>query len=307
MKFQDVRLQENRTCLIKLNFFEGPLDLLLYLVRKAEVDIKEIKVAEICEQYLAYIEVVDFLNLDLAGEFLLMAATLIRLKANEILPREQMEPVMIDGQPVDRDALIRQIQEYAKYKAAASELKKLEAENLGTFRRGKPDLPEFNYDDFLTMSDAKVFDLVLAFQKIINRKVKKEGFFLDKEAYHIDGQIEWIIGLLADQGKLEFSALFGEEDSRSKMITTFLAVLELVRIGKISIVQSEHFGPIWITQSEGEKSMLEPELNADHPEVVSVMEEIKEAVEIADEHLQERGIRPGSKDVQIIVEYEKPE
>jgi len=149
---------------------------------------------------------------------------------------------------IDRETLIRQIEEYHKFKMMARELKRLEGENLGTFFRGQPEDPGFSYEDFINLSDAKVFDLLLAFQKIINRKAKKTGYFLEGEVYHIDDQVEWILGLLADRGQLEFNALFGENDSRQKLVTTFLAVLELVRIGQIAIQQESHFGELWIHQ-----------------------------------------------------------
>jgi len=234
---------------VKLSLFEGPLDLLLYLVTKAEVEITEISVAEIAKQYLAYLDVIRELNIEVASEYLSMAATLVRLKSREVLGDED-EEALEGGEEeiVSRQQLIEKLLEYKKYKEAAGSLRVYESERFGSFARGKPEEVEVQDDEEgVNLGSIGVFDLISAFKRVLERArdEEKQGH-VAPEAVHLDDRIERVLTVLQDVEEVEFEKLFEDDWRRLVLIVTFMAILELVKMQKIAFRQEESFGKIFV-------------------------------------------------------------
>ncbi|MDR3013160.1 MAG: segregation/condensation protein A [Chitinispirillales bacterium] len=241
---------------VQLDLFEGPLDLLLYLVNKAEVNIVDIKVAEIAVQYLAYLDVMRDLNIDIAGEYLNMAATLVRLKARELLPDSAPEDLGEgDGGIYDRDQLIAALVEYKKFKEAADALKNYEARQFGSYGRGMVETfeeitaPTLGNEE-ITVGDVSIFDLVSAFKSILERAVEeKPDHVVEVENCRIDDRIEYIFTILSDLGhgrEARFVDLFADNRKKIVLVVTFMAILELAKMGRIRFRQETAFGEIFV-------------------------------------------------------------
>ena len=234
---------------VKCSLFEGPLDLLLYLVNKAEVDIVQIPVAQITEQYLVYLDIMRNLNIDIAAEYLYMASTLIRLKARELLPDAEPEPLPEEGGIYNREQLVEQLLAYKKFKEAAMSLRHSEADQLGCFTRGTTDEQYLGaapvQESFL--GSITVFDLITAFKNILNRaSVEEKYHYVNVDNIKIDDRIEHVLGILADDGELRFEELFAGDSRKIVLIVTFMAVLELIKMGSIQFRQEEQFGAIFV-------------------------------------------------------------
>jgi segregation and condensation protein A len=235
---------------VKLPVFEGPLDLLLYLIKKEEVDIYEVELGKICDQYLAYIDSLEDLEIEVAGEFLVIAATLVYIKSRTLLPVDQQMPVDDEEEGEDpRLELIRQLVEYKKFKDAAAELSDRQQLQERLFHRDvKPDLPK---PEKQTFGDVSTLDLVRAFQKILQRIREKQGFKeIEAEQFTVSQKIELILRRIEDEGNVAFSSLFIEYCSRAELAVTFLAVLELVRLKQIRVRQGEAFGEIELVRPD---------------------------------------------------------
>ena len=243
---------------VKFEVFEGPLDLLLYLIKKEEVDIYEVNLTQLATQFLEYIEVMRMLDLEIAGEFLVMAATLMYIKSRELLPRDQqVQPEGEDEGEDPRWELIRQLVEYKKFKDAAARLQQLEISQENTFPRvpGKPEFPE---EPSTAKPSVSLFDLVSAVGNVLKRFTEKsEGereIFQDR--WTVSEKIESIVKLLSEKAPLKFSELFSEASNRTEVVVTFLAILELIRLKQIVAIQQEDFGDIEIAKaSEVERSV----------------------------------------------------
>ena len=227
---------------IKLDIFEGPLDLLLYLIKKNEIDIYDIPIALITEQYLEYIEMLRSLNLDLAGEFLVLAATLIHIKSRLLLPVEEDPAAEEEEDP--RAELVRQLLEYQAFKEAALQLDNRPVLERDVFTRScpvtGPDDPEV--DESFTEMD--VFDLVKAFQQIIARLDKEERIEINTEEMSLADRINDIMERLREYKHLTFTELLGERTDRRWILYTFLALLELMKLRMIRAYQGEPYGVI---------------------------------------------------------------
>jgi segregation and condensation protein A len=231
---------------VKFEVFEGPLDLLLYLIKKEEIDIYEVNLTQLATQFLEYIEVMRMLDLEIAGEFLVMAATLMYIKSRELLPRDQQ--VQTEGEDEGDDPrweLIRQLVEYKKFKDAAARLQQLEIAQENTFPRvpGKPEFPE---EPSPVKPAVSLFDLVSAVGNILKRFAERaedeREIFQDR--WTVSEKIEFIVKLLGEKAPLKFSELFSEAANRTEVVVTFLALLELIRLKQIVAVQQEEFGEI---------------------------------------------------------------
>src|SRR5688572_3028537 len=236
---------------VKFEVFEGPLDLLLYLIKKEEVDIYEVNLTQLATQFLEYIEVMRMLDLEIAGEFLVMAATLMYIKSRELLPRDQQ--VQTEGEDEGEDPrweLIRQLVEYKKFKDAAARLQQLEIAQENTFPR-IPGKPEFPAEPSTLRPAVSLFDLVTAVGNILKRFTERNDdereIFQDK--WTVSEKIEFIVKLLAEKKQLKFSDLFSEAFSRAEVVVTFLALLELIRLKQIVAVQEEEFAEIELAQA----------------------------------------------------------
>jgi segregation and condensation protein A len=230
---------------VKLDTFEGPLDLLLYLIRKNEVNIYEIPIALITEQYLGYIALMQELNLDVAGEFLVMAATLIHLKSRTLLPRP--DPGQEDGGPDEdpREALVRRLLEHQKYKAAAELLHDRETVRSAQFMRPDASVAEAAGEEFEPELEVDLFSLLAAFRGVLERASRRPHMVLPPDQISIEDRIQQLLARLSETEACGFEDLFLDGDgSRPFMIVTFLALLEMIRLKLIRVFQSGSFSAI---------------------------------------------------------------
>jgi segregation and condensation protein A len=229
---------------VKLDTFEGPLDLLLHLIRKNEVSVYDIPIALITEQYLSYIELMQELNLDVAGEFLVMASTLIHIKSRTLLPRP--DPAQ-DDQPEEdpREALVRRLLEHQKYKAAAEMLHERETVRSAQFTRPDARVAEAAGDEYEPELEVDLFSLVAAFRGVLERASRRPRMVLPPEQISIEDRIQQLLGRLSETDACGFEQLFEDGDgSRPFMIVTFLALLEMIRLKLVRVFQSGSFGGI---------------------------------------------------------------
>jgi segregation and condensation protein A len=230
---------------VKFEVFEGPLDLLLYLIKKEEVDIYEVNLTRLATQFIEYIDTMRLLDLEIAGEFLVMAATLMYIKSRELLPVDQQAQVEGEDEGEDpRWELIRQLVAYKKFKDAASQLQVLEARQEDVFPR-LPGKLEFDTDAAPTRPEASIFDLVNAVNVVLKRFAKREDLreiFEDK--WSVSEKIEQLMKVITDRPSVRFSELFEGVTSRSEVVVTFLALLELIRLKQLTAMQHDAFGEI---------------------------------------------------------------
>ncbi|HEX5607395.1 MAG TPA: segregation/condensation protein A [Candidatus Binatia bacterium] len=232
---------------VQLEIFEGPLDLLLHLIKKNEVSITDIPIAAITEQYLAALELMQSLNLDVAGEFLVMAATLIHIKSRMLLPAGADEPDEDEG--IDpRDELVRRLLEYERYKEAASVLEQREILTRDVFIRGGGSTEEVGPRAFREIS---IFELLGALKRVIERLPKDVFHEVTLEKITVREKMTLLLDRLHERRSLVFETLFDQAKSRMEVVVTFLAMLELVKVRAIRIVQEEPGGPILIEAAAG--------------------------------------------------------
>ncbi|MFA5859012.1 MAG: segregation/condensation protein A [Elusimicrobiota bacterium] len=228
---------EDNNYQIKLENFEGPMDLLIYLIKRDDIDIYDIPIAKITEEYLRYVEMIKMLKLDTVGEFLVMAATLMQIKAQMLLPR----PQVVDGDetgPDPREELIRKLLEYEKYKQVALVLDKKEDQQYGVFYRQNMVLNDEDYS-----LEVSLFDLLAAFKKVVEETSENVKEIVYDEI-PLDQRIREIIAMLESKEYLVFSDLFVSNSSKAYFIVTFLAVLELVKERQLAARQNALFGEI---------------------------------------------------------------
>lgn len=229
---------------IKLDIFEGPLDLLLYLIRKNEIDIYNIPIALITEQYLEYLDIMRSLNLDLAGEYLVLAATLIHIKSRLLLPPVEGEEEGEEGED-PRTELVRQLLEYQAFKEAALSLDTRPLLNRDVFTRGAPaEEPAAAEQEEEVMIEVGVFELVQAFRVVISGLDRSEDMAIDTEKMSLTDRINEIMERLTEEKELTFTDLLAERTDRKRIVYTFLAILELMKLRMIRAYQLGPFGVI---------------------------------------------------------------
>ena len=233
---------------VKLEIFEGPLDLLLYFIKKDEINIHDIPIAKITDQYLQYLDFMKMLDLNIAGEFLVMAATLMHIKSRMLLPQEELEQMEEEVDP--REELVRKLLEYKRFKEAASKLQDAEKRSKETFTRTVPeDIPE-GADIGEKHFEASIFDLISAFTKVL-KEIPKETFYeVIKDEVTVSEKIHEIFHLLVKYPALSFFNLFKDAKSKMEIIATFLALLELMRMKEVFVRQEKQFGDIMIIRNE---------------------------------------------------------
>ena len=233
---------------IKLDILEGPLDLLLYLIKKNEIDIYNIPIALITDQYLQYMEIMRSLNLDLAGEYLVLASTLIYIKSRLLLPREENDD--FEDEPDPRAELVKQLLEYQSYKEAALCLDSRLLLERDVFKRsyGINETDETGEDE----TELNLFDLVKAFQKLVSRMDKQELLEINVERMSLSDRINEIMERLAQVQPLLFTDIIAEVADRRCVIYTLLAILELMKLRMVKAYQSGPFGVIRIFMAVGE-------------------------------------------------------
>jgi segregation and condensation protein A len=235
---------------VQFEVFEGPLDLLLYLVKKEEVDIYDVDLTRLATQFVEYVELMRQLDLEVAGEFLVMASTLMYIKSRELLPVDLKPEVDPDEEEADpRWELIRQLVEYKKFKDAAGQLHTLETRQEDIFPR-RPVKPELPAVELTPRSEASLFDLINAVSQILRRFQERVGprdIYEDK--WSVSEKIEHLRNLVTERESIEFSNLFEQTTSRSEVVVTFLALLELIRLRVVSAAQEAVFGRIVIRRA----------------------------------------------------------
>src|SRR5215469_3018185 len=237
---------------VQFEVFEGPLDLLLYLIKKEEVDIYQVNLTKLATQFIEYIDLMRQFDLEIAGEFLVMASTLMYIKSRELLPVDQQ--VQVEGEEEGEDPrweLIRQLVEYKKFKDAAAQLQGFEARQEHIFPR-VPGKFEFESAAPPPKPDVSIFDLLNAVNTVLKRFEQREGATRDifEDKWTVSDKIEFILKVITERGAVKFSELFEGASSRSEIVCTFLALLELIRLKQIVCMQSEHFSEIEISRAQ---------------------------------------------------------
>ena len=235
---------------VKLEVFEGPLDLLLYLIKKDEVDIYDIPIVTVTQQYLSFIETMKMLDLEIAGEFIVMAATLMMIKSRMLLP-EESRPAEEDEEEADpRWDLVRQLLEYKKFKDAALHLEKLEERQSFVLPPEGEDAP-IDKDAVLSLRDVSIFDLINTFNQILSRVRQEELKEIFAERFTVADKVDQIL-VMVERGehKVTLHRLFEGMTSRREMICTFLAILELMKMKHIRTVQEQEHGDVVIIAAD---------------------------------------------------------
>ncbi|MCJ7483957.1 MAG: segregation/condensation protein A [Thermodesulfovibrionales bacterium] len=235
---------------IKIPVFEGPFDLLLHLIREHKIDIYDIPISLITSQYLEYIEIMKELNLEIAGDFLVMAATLIQIKSRMLLPPDEEAPSEEQEDP--RRELVQRLVEYQRYKEAALDFRTKEDEWLKVFHRE----PLSDEDEGeLYLFDLSLFDLLDAFRKILD-KAPSEMVSITKEILTVKNRMSMIMEIIEEHEAVRFEDLFKEGITKIYLIVTFLALLELIRLGLARAYQEREFGNIWVINPAKQSSTL---------------------------------------------------
>lgn len=233
---------------VKLDVFEGPLDLLLYLIKKEEADIFNIPIAKITEQYLQYLEYMQLLDLTIAGEFIVMAATLMHIKSKMLLPPEEQPPEEIEEDD-PRQELVRKLIEYKRFKEAAGQLAEMESKRALAFPRAVDENQYVDQSEGLYF-EASIFDLINAFSKIL-KNVSRDAFLeVVRDEFTVEEKIYEISGLLTDKQTLNFKDIFRKAGGKIEIIATFLALLELIRLKEVIVRQRRIFSDIEIVRNE---------------------------------------------------------
>src|SRR6187431_3108893 len=227
---------------VKLDSFEGPLDLLIHLIRKNEVNIYDIPIALITEQYLGYIKLMQEMNLDVAGEFLVMAATLIHIKSKTLLPRP--DPTQDDPEEDPREALVRRLLEHQRFKAAAELLHEREIQRSAMWQRPDERVAEVVGEAPEPEIEVDLFSLMAAFRQVLERARARPRVILPPEQMPIETRIEQLLARLSETEACGFEDLFADVQTRGGMIVTFLALLEMIRLKVVRVFQQANFGPI---------------------------------------------------------------
>ncbi len=241
---------------VKIDSFEGPLDLLLHLINRLEIDIYDIPVSQITEQYMNYISAMNELKLDVASEYLVMAATLLAIKSKMLLPKHEElfdEELTIEYEEDPREELMNRLIEYRKYKEAAEDLKILEEERSHVFTKPPSDLGEFieNHHYQQQSMDVNLYDMLGAFQKLLRRKKLQKPLStrITRQEVPIEKRMEEILIELKGAKRKNFFDLFPHAE-KEHIVVTFLALLELLKSNSILIEQEGNFSDIYISSKE---------------------------------------------------------
>jgi segregation and condensation protein A len=236
---------------VSLDIFEGPLDLLLYLIKKDEVHVQEVSIERVTKQYLDYLQTFSMLNIDLAGEFIVMAANLMYIKSRTLLP-QHVQPLEEEIEEEDpRWELIRQLMEYKKFKDASGFLQKraLEQEQIYQLIPDTSEKPKADEEE-LPLPDIGIFDLISAFRKVLGRFETEEIGEITDDRFTVGDKIDFLINEVKPGQQLTFFALFEEASTKNEVIVTFLALLELIRLKEFRFEQKELMGEISIERCE---------------------------------------------------------
>ncbi len=281
---------------VQFEVFEGPLDLLLYLIKKEEVDIYEVNLTKLATQFIEYVDLMRQFDLEVAGEFLVMASTLMYIKSRELLPVDQQVQVEAEDEGEDpRWELIRQLVEYKKFKDAAATLQTLEERQENVFPR-LPGKIEFPSEAEPAKPEVGIFDLLNAVNSVLRRFQEKTSgqreIYEDK--WTVSEKMEFVLKTITERATVKFSELFEQAANRAEVVCTFLAILELIRLRQLACVQPEPFAEIEVSKAVAPVEPMEvvapvPEVEAQTEDrsVASAPEttaaETEEEVEVEDE------------------------
>ena len=232
---------------VQLEIFEGPLDLLLYLIKKDEIDIYDVSLERITRQYLDYIDTFKMLNIELASEFIVMAANMMYIKSRELLPKDVQPPDEEAEEDDPRWELIRQLVEYKKFKEAAGFLgiQEMKADELFVTTPEMPDLEA----PVVSMGQVGIFDLIRAFQRVLKRFENTDDFReIVNDRFTVADKIEELLNVVPVGGRVKFEELFSSASSRGEVIVTFLAMLELIKLNHLQVEQEQLLGEIVIVR-----------------------------------------------------------
>ena len=237
---------ENR---VSLEIFEGPLDLLLYLIKKDEVDIYEVSIERITDQYLEYIDTFKILNIELASEFIVMAANLMYIKSRTLLPRNEQAPEEDIDEEDPRWELIRQLVEYKKFKDAANYLEKREVENQ-KFYSAEQQFCDDLEEEGEPIVNVGIFELIQAFQGVLKRFDDEDDLTeIADDRFTVSDKINYLITNVSKGQKVKFYQLFEEASTKSEVLVTFLALLELIRLNEFQVRQNGILGEIELSRT----------------------------------------------------------
>lgn len=240
---------------VRLPLFEGPFDLLLFFIERDELDIYDIPIATITDEFLSYLRHLETLNVDVASEFILVAATLMRIKSKMLLPRPQLDEA---GNEIDpREELVKHLLEYKKYKSVIEQFQKLEEGELMKEKRGNlmkelKSLAE-NSNVEAELQDVDLFKLLTVFEKVLKRQEEDKNrpvHQVIQYPYTIEGQKEFIYGELSAKSRLSFSDILEKQPTRIGLIFNFLAILEMLALGDLNIQVGEGFNNFWIVKGD---------------------------------------------------------
>ncbi|MCK4809974.1 MAG: segregation/condensation protein A [Candidatus Omnitrophica bacterium] len=227
---------------VKLNIFEGPLDLLLYLVKKNHINIADIPLSVVVKQYLEFIELMKILDIDLASEYMVMAALLINIKSRMLLPQEEKEEVPEED---PREELVKRLLEYKKFKEAAAFLKEKEDERLKHTSRSTTIVTQIKGEVYI---EASIFDLINAFKTAL-KEIPKDVFFeVVKDEFTIEEKMHDLLHLLVTKEKVSLEQLFGSVKNKLEIVVIFLAILELIRLKEIIAIQKDLFASVLVVR-----------------------------------------------------------
>ena len=236
---------------IQLPEFEGPLDLLLFLIRKNRIDIHDIPIAPITRQYMEYLDLMRELNLDVAGEFMVMAATLIHIKSKMLVPLSPIEaPGAEEEQEDPREELVRRLLEFQRYKEAAGVLHQQAQIRAATWIRPDSAVPAFDLAG-QEMLEAGLFDLISAFKELLERRKTLLAHEIAAQGKSVEQRMDELMALIPAGESLEFLELFASQNTKGDMIVTFLALLELIRLKRVKVYQRGLFGGIRVFRPVG--------------------------------------------------------
>ncbi len=236
---------------LQLDKFEGPLDLLLFLIKKDDIDIYDIPIATITDQYMEYIEMMKMLDLNVVGDFLVMAASLMQIKSRMLLPPDPLAEAEQIEDP--RDELVRRLEEYKKFKEIAESLKSKEDLRQDLFQRivDEAQMDAIKEDAQEVSFEATLFDLINALNAALKNVPEKKSYEIRKEEYTVEEKVHTLLHLLIEQPRLSLTELFLRCSEKTEIICTFIAVLELIRLKEITVLQRRAFEDIEIVRNEG--------------------------------------------------------
>ena len=234
---------------VKLDVFEGPLDLLLFFIKRDEINIYDIPISHITNEYLEYLELMKSMNLHLAGEFILMASLLIRIKVRMLLPRKEVDETVDVEDP--RTELVEMLLEYKKYKDVSNFLRKLETDQL-KLHQVNSFLDSVEWDPEIFLSDVNLLDMGIAFNKLLVNLPKPSYYEIETYKININQQIQFINSMFLNRKRIRFSELALRLKNRIEVLITFLAILEMIKNQELRVSQKIVFGDFWVTKLKSE-------------------------------------------------------